>query len=430
MNSVFTFEAEPFPTGTVPQASEFSSGPWHPRLGPGRSIPRTAILEELPLGRRAYHRSLGPGRIIAKTAVLSETADELELIGTDDRVQVLNTAAVPFRWICALDLFFPDPDNPANLMQFAGSGTLISPRHVLTAGHCLFDSVDGSAGTSARLAVSAITVAPGRNGGTNTLGSTTMQSFQVNATWRASLNALFDYGLITLRDTIGDQAQSALAGRPLGFWGSPSRGAGTIITPRSQASLNKQPVNISGYPADKPSGTQWRAFGKIVNTSPAAGAELIYYDLDTCGGHSGSPIWLRTGQTRNLIAIHTGSCLLGPDCTVVSGTPCFPDSQRRSSNRGVRISSSVLQNVVAWMSGTPGTRPTLRRGSKGPFVIELQTRLNAWQAANPSMTLAPLVVDGDFGPKTQAMVISFQRNKGLTVDGVFGPQTWGALLAI
>jgi peptidoglycan hydrolase-like protein with peptidoglycan-binding domain len=59
----------------------------------------------------------------------------------------------------------------------------------------------------------------------------------------------------------------------------------------------------------------------------------------------------------------------------------------------------------------------------------LQTRLNAWRAKTYGITLPPLVVDGDFGPKTDAMVREFQRRKGLVVDGIAGALTWGALLA-
>ena len=52
--------------------------------------------------------------------------------------------------------------------------------------------------------------------------------------------------------------------------------------------------------------TRHLAAGTIVNATPSAASELIYYDLDTCGGHSGSPVWVRAGETRNLVAIHTG----------------------------------------------------------------------------------------------------------------------------
>ena len=37
------------------------------------------------------------------------------------------------------------------------------------------------------------------------------------------------------------------------------------------------------------------------------------------------------------------------------------------------------------------------------------------------------VVDGVFGPKTEAAVKDIQQDAGLTVDGVVGPQTWAAL---
>jgi V8-like Glu-specific endopeptidase len=107
-------------------------------------------------------QALGAGEIVRKASVGRELDGELEIIGTDDRVAVLNTLAAPFRFICALDLYSPDPDDPANLIRFRGSGTLISPRHVLTAGHRLLTFVKGSAGTRKRAKVSAIRVAPGR----------------------------------------------------------------------------------------------------------------------------------------------------------------------------------------------------------------------------------------------------------------------------
>jgi murein L,D-transpeptidase YcbB/YkuD len=40
----------------------------------------------------------------------------------------------------------------------------------------------------------------------------------------------------------------------------------------------------------------------------------------------------------------------------------------------------------------------------------------------------PVVVDGDFGPKTEASVQAFQSGRHLAVDGIVGSQTWSALI--
>jgi peptidoglycan hydrolase-like protein with peptidoglycan-binding domain len=69
------------------------------------------------------------------------------------------------------------------------------------------------------------------------------------------------------------------------------------------------------------------------------------------------------------------------------------------------------------------SRPTIRRGSKGDAVRELQGILNAWYPNMPR-----LAVDGDFGPATEKRVRHMQQAAGLGVDGICGPQTWRKLL--
>lgn len=64
--------------------------------------------------------------------------------------------------------------------------------------------------------------------------------------------------------------------------------------------------------------------------------------------------------------------------------------------------------------------PTLRRGSQGDEVADLQTILNARYGAD-------LDVDGNFGKATEAAVKAFQKSHGLTADGVVGAKTWKAL---
>ncbi len=73
------------------------------------------------------------------------------------------------------------------------------------------------------------------------------------------------------------------------------------------------------------------------------------------------------------------------------------------------------------LAATSGSSPTLKVGSSGGSVRDLQ---NALRAAGHNIS-----VDGQFGPQTKNAVLAFQRARGLTVDGVVGPQTWGALRA-
>jgi hypothetical protein len=67
----------------------------------------------------------------------------------------------------------------------------------------------------------------------------------------------------------------------------------------------------------------------------------------------------------------------------------------------------------------------LSSGATGADVVDLQLRLNS----SPPTQLAPLSVDGIFGPKTRARVVEFQTNNGLVADGIVGPKTWAALQA-
>ncbi|MCL2487763.1 MAG: peptidoglycan-binding protein [Oscillospiraceae bacterium] len=67
-------------------------------------------------------------------------------------------------------------------------------------------------------------------------------------------------------------------------------------------------------------------------------------------------------------------------------------------------------------------RPTLRRGSKGQDVRDMQKLL-----VDRGYPLPKHGVDGLFGPETESAVKSFQRSNKLSVDGVCGPKTWAAL---
>jgi putative chitinase len=62
----------------------------------------------------------------------------------------------------------------------------------------------------------------------------------------------------------------------------------------------------------------------------------------------------------------------------------------------------------------------LKNGSSGPDVVKLQEKLR-------ELGFNPGLIDGDFGPATEAAVIAFQQSEGLLADGIAGPRTQGAL---
>jgi len=71
---------------------------------------------------------------------------------------------------------------------------------------------------------------------------------------------------------------------------------------------------------------------------------------------------------------------------------------------------------------------TIREGSRGPDVIQLQFILNfISQFYND---IPSVIQDGVFGRSTRDAVVAFQRKFGLTQDGIVGPATWKLLYQV
>jgi uncharacterized protein (TIGR02594 family) len=98
----------------------------------------------------------------------------------------------------------------------------------------------------------------------------------------------------------------------------------------------------------------------------------------------------------------------------------------RGGNQGNKVSdrpypvSRILgirraDGVVAGPS-----RPVLRSGERGAFVLDLQDQLAGLRYFAGRK-------DGVFGPLTREAVLAFQADNDLTVDGIVGPQTWAKL---
>ena len=140
-----------------------------------------------------------------------------------------------------------------------------------------------------------------------------------------------------------------------------------------------------------------------------------------------------TGNTSSEV---TNTCLNGVSTVVINGnaetiTITPGDAQcvvASSSTSGSSGGSSKPKPVTPPVVVTPPAigagqvcsynlgLGTLKNGSRGEAVMELQKFLNA------TMNLG-LVVDGALGPKTIAVMMQWQNTNGLVVDGLIGPMT-------
>ena len=248
----------------------------------------------------AWYAEFGdPASALAQDAALARAALEV-VLGADDRVQITSTTIPPWRWICSLRI------TAANGAQFIGTGWLVGPRTVMTAGHCVYMHSQGGWARE-------IEVAPGRNGASRPFGSARATVFRSVSGWVNSHDRNHDYGAILLPSThrFGDQ---------LGIFG---------YAALSDAELLNLTLNLSGYPGDKPAGTQW--FHSRVTSSVTP--RTIVYNIDTAGGQSGSPVWRLQGGVRHAVGIHTNGALSG--------------------NSATRIIPEVAGNIAAWTAAAP-----------------------------------------------------------------------------
>lgn len=88
------------------------------------------------------------------------------------------------------------------------------------------------------------------------------------------------------------------------------------------------------------------------------------------------------------------------------------------------VNDAPIMGISSSYPGTP-----LRIGSRGPYVVVVQTSLNRIAQNYPAIPKLPLV-DGIYGTQTEASVRAFQQIFGLDPDGIVGKATWYALVRI
>ncbi len=142
-------------------------------------------------------------------------------------------------------------------------------------------------------------------------------------------------------------------------------------------------------------------FGESINKSPD---EVVSY-LDSKQGALESACWF--WKTNGLNKYADSQDIVGMTKRINGGTIGLEDRKKHYEH---------ALEVFGGHYVPKKSYETVKRGSKGQTVMEVQRALNI------------LPADGDFGPGTENYVKRWQQSNGLTPDGIMGPKSLGKLL--
>jgi glutamyl endopeptidase len=238
------------------------------------------------------------------------------IIGTDERIRILDTDLPPWRMICALRM--RGPSGGAAI----GTGWFIGPKTVLTAGHCVFSN-HFFGGWAASVEVIPGLVGPGNDPSLRPAGSVTSDRLSSVDRWIEHEDPDFDVGCIHLNEPKGEEVGwFALAALP-------------------PDELTGYRVNVSGYPGDRGAGfEQYHAANRVLSVTD----RRLFYEVDTYGGQSGAPVWIHKDPSAPPLAV-------GIHAYGTGGTPA---ALGITANSAPRILPEVLEKLKEWVEQDGG----------------------------------------------------------------------------
>ena len=173
-----------------------------------------------------------------------------------------------------------------NQVVTAGTGTLVGPRMLLTAGHVVYDPVHGGKPRSFRV----------------TLGNAPRQSFTAT-NWRTS-------GKWFKTDSKLSMSKRALSSADVGvvILDNPidSMVASLKYETTKTEVINAMTLNVAGYSNDATLIPNTAFFASSRGTTVPQASYRMSYPIHTIAGMSGGPVWSRDpSQVRTVRAIHT-----------------------------------------------------------------------------------------------------------------------------
>lgn len=188
------------------------------------------------------------------------------IIGVDNQYQVTDTSQSPYRQIVHLEIEY------ASGRYLTGSGTMIGPDLILTAAHNVYDVETGEWARE-------VYAAPGRNGlEQNPYEVYDADSFAILSGYQVEGASQYDMAVIKLSQKVDSQV-------------------GQLEVVKTAAI--GQRIQVPGFPFATPDKQylMYTMFGEIQSISE----KVIYYQIDTEGGQSGSPVLNDKGQ---IVGVH------------------------------------------------------------------------------------------------------------------------------
>jgi len=213
------------------------------------------------------------------------------------------------------------------------TGTMVGPRHVITAAHCVMSS-SGSVSTSGYFN-------PGQTNATRLNGGATRHwSGVMLRDWRVARR--FDYALLYLDDSAAN-AQLGWMGvawwnDSSGYLGKTAYNKGYPCGPSNSCGVvANQQCKASPRPDKRCDGWMY-ADDAILDTNAFTSDSRLDYAIDTSEGHSGSAVYTYVDGVPAILAIHYG-----------------PDG---SYNAGARFRSSMWNDICTWIANVPSAYGT------------------------------------------------------------------------
>ena len=235
------------------------------------------------------------------------------ILSQDGRTRIIKTGDWPYRVHGHLIMTF------SNGNQYVGSGTMVGPSHVLTAGHNLYSHNRGEGWATK------VTFIPAQNGEIAPWGKSegvallSVRGWVNNTDPRLSMP--YDMGMVILDKEIGKSTG----------WLGLLCGSDKLLEPLI--------VNVTGYPGDKGEPHQWSTqMWTMGHRVKRLDKDKLYYDIDTFQGQSGSGLWAQYNDGYYAVGIHA-----------------YGEGIDGQGNSATRITEAKIKRIIDWLNGYYGS---------------------------------------------------------------------------